>query len=77
MLENKELAQLPSLGSLSPGDDLMSGAAPMGKALDTTAKAAIVVRILLNEGADLPLEDLPEELQARLTERMGRMGLVR
>lgn len=34
------------------------------------------MRLLLNEGADLPLEELPEDLQARLTERMGRMGLV-
>ncbi len=44
--------------------------------LDGTAKAAIVVRLLLNEGADLPLEDLPEDLQARLTTQMGQMGLV-
>lgn len=46
------------------------------KVLDGTAKAAIVVRLLLNEGADLPLEELPEELQARLTTQMGQMGLV-
>ncbi|MFC3615917.1 flagellar motor switch protein FliG [Lutimaribacter marinistellae] len=39
-------------------------------------KAAIVVRLLLNEGADIPLEDLPEELQVKLTQQMGRMGLV-
>lgn len=46
------------------------------KALDTTSKAAIVVRLLLNEGADLPLEELPDDLQARLTQKMGVMGLV-
>jgi flagellar motor switch protein FliG len=40
------------------------------------AKAAIVVRLLLNEGTDLPLEDLPDELQASLTQQMGTMGLV-
>ncbi|MFV0513996.1 MAG: flagellar motor switch protein FliG [Jhaorihella sp.] len=45
-------------------------------ALHGRAKAAIVVRLLLNEGADLPLEDLPEDLQERLTQTMGRMGLV-
>lgn len=44
--------------------------------LDTKAKAAIVVRLLLNEGADLPLEDLPDDLQARLIQQMGSMGLV-
>ncbi|WP_458877241.1 flagellar motor switch protein FliG [Arenibacterium sp. CAU 1754] len=44
--------------------------------LDNRAKAAIVVRLLLNEGADLPLEELPDDLQARLTQQMGQMGLV-
>jgi flagellar motor switch protein FliG len=32
--------------------------------------------VLLNEGADVPLEDLPEELQARLTQQMGSMRVV-
>lgn len=40
------------------------------------AKAAIVVRLLLNEGTDLPLEELPDDLQAALTQQMGTMGLV-
>ena len=44
--------------------------------LSRKAKAAIVVRLLLNEGADLPLEDLPEELQAQLTQQMGSMRTV-
>lgn len=35
-----------------------------------------MVRLLLNEGADLPLTALPEPLQARLTEQIGAMGLV-
>ena len=37
--------------------------------LSRKAKAAIVVRLLINEGADIPLEDLPEELQAKLTQQ--------
>ncbi|MEP1963266.1 flagellar motor switch protein FliG [Tateyamaria sp.] len=45
-------------------------------ALSRRAKAAIVVRILLNEGADIPIEDLPEELQAHLTKAMGSMRMV-
>ncbi len=45
-------------------------------ALDGRAKAAIVVHLLLKEGADLPLEELPEDLQAILTQQIGRMGLV-
>lgn len=39
-------------------------------------KAAIIVRLLLNEGTDLPLEELPDDLQACLTQQMGQMGLV-
>ncbi|MBW4708494.1 flagellar motor switch protein FliG [Roseobacter sp. YSTF-M11] len=44
--------------------------------LSRKAKAAIVVRLLLNEGADIPLEDLPDEMQAQLTKQMGAMRLV-
>ncbi|WP_299848698.1 FliG C-terminal domain-containing protein [uncultured Roseovarius sp.] len=39
-------------------------------------KAAIVVRFLLNEGAEVPLTDLPEPLQASLTTQMGSMRYV-
>lgn len=46
------------------------------RALDGRSKAAIVVRLLLNEGADIPLEELPDDLQAELTQQMGQMGLV-
>lgn len=45
-------------------------------ALSRKAKAAIVVRLLLNEGADIPLEDLPDDLQTKLTKQMGSMRLV-
>lgn len=44
--------------------------------LSRRAKAAIVVRLLLNEGADIPIEDLPEDLQAHLTKAMGQIRLV-
>lgn len=44
--------------------------------LSRRAKAAIVVRLLINEGADIPLEDLPDELQAKLTQQMGAMRTV-
>ncbi|QFT80534.1 Flagellar motor switch protein FliG [Roseovarius sp. THAF27] len=39
-------------------------------------KAAIIVRFLINEGADVPLQDLPDELQRRLTQQMGTMRYV-
>jgi flagellar motor switch protein FliG len=44
--------------------------------LSQRAKAAIVVRLLINEGADIALEELPPELQARLTQQMGAMRVV-
>ncbi len=44
--------------------------------LSKRAKAAIVVRLLLNEGADIALEELPPELQAQLTQQMGSMRVV-
>jgi len=44
--------------------------------LSRTQKAAIIVRFLMNEGADVPLTELPEGLQARLTTQMGSMRYV-
>jgi len=39
-------------------------------------KAAIVVRALLASGADIPLASLPHDMQAELTQTLGRMRLV-
>ena len=39
-------------------------------------KAAIIVRLMLAEGAPLPLSALPEQHQTRLAEQMAQMGLV-
>jgi flagellar motor switch protein FliG len=39
-------------------------------------KAAIIVRLLLAEGAKLPLSRLPEHMQAALAEQIGHMRLV-
>lgn len=48
----------------------------VARALSGRQKAAVIVRLLLNEGADIPLEELPEDLQEILTHQMGRMGLI-
>jgi len=45
-------------------------------ALTGRQKAAVIVRLLLAEGAPLPLAALPEHLQASLTEQIGQMRLV-
>lgn len=60
----------PPLAPMGGGHNTSSGK------LSRSAKAAIIVRLLLNEGADIPLEDLPEDLQAQLTKSMGQMRLV-
>jgi len=49
---------------------------PASARLSRRQKAAIIVRFLLNEGADIPLTDLPEQLQAQLTTQMGSMRYV-
>lgn len=65
---------LPALPSPSGGSAVSLPGAP--RKLSRRAKAAIVVRLLLNDGADIALEDLPDELQAELTTQMGAMRLV-
>ena len=44
--------------------------------LSQREKAAIIVRFLLNEGAELTLTDLPDDLQANLAQVMGHMRHV-
>ncbi|HMO07939.1 MAG TPA: FliG C-terminal domain-containing protein [Paracoccaceae bacterium] len=44
--------------------------------LSSREKAAVIVRLMLAEGAPLPLSALPEHMQAALTEQIGQMRLV-
>lgn len=44
--------------------------------LTRAQKAAIIVRFLINEGAEIALTDLPDGLQARLATQMGSMRYV-
>jgi flagellar motor switch protein FliG len=39
-------------------------------------KAAIIVRLLLSDGAELPISDFPEDLQHTLTRSMGSMKSI-
>lgn len=68
------MSDMVLMNSLAPLPDMPGGGA--SASLSRRAKAAIVVRLLLNEGADIPLEDLPDEVQVTLTQQMGQMGMV-
>ena len=77
MQDTNTLVQLTPAGT-PPGLDTDQDGTPrvVPKALSNRQKAAVVVRLLLNEGADIPLEELPDELQEKLTHQLGQMGLV-
>lgn len=46
------------------------------RALTAREKAAVIVRLLMSEGAPLSITALPEHMQAALAEQMGQMRLV-
>ena len=50
--------------------------AAVPRELTAREKAAVIVRLLLAEGAPLPITALPEHMQAALAEQMGQMRLV-
>ncbi|SDG24187.1 flagellar motor switch protein FliG [Alloyangia pacifica] len=62
------MSHLPSFSEHAPTE----GRPPLSR----RAKAAIIVQFLLNEGADVPLSSLPEDLQAELTLQLGRMRYI-
>lgn len=49
---------------------------PAPRDLSPREKAAVIVRLLLSEGSAPPIADLPEHMQASLTEQMSRMRLI-
>lgn len=62
--------------AISAAGRLAPPASAKHAALSRRQKAAIIVRFLLNEGADVTLSDLPENLQADLTQLIGDMRYV-
>ncbi|MCW1956267.1 MAG: flagellar motor switch protein FliG [Roseobacter sp.] len=62
------MSALQPLGSVMPSRQ--------NAALTPAQKAAIIVRFLLKEGADVPLERLPDTSQRILTEAIGKMGFI-
>ncbi|WP_282151527.1 flagellar motor switch protein FliG [Ruegeria atlantica] len=76
MQDTNSLVQLAP-GTSTPTADAQNDAPRVvPKALSSRQKAAVVVRLLLNEGADIPLEELPDALQEKLTHQLGQMRLV-
>lgn len=75
-----QLATTTNLPSVPGGAKGVARAAPAGRSraaqLTRKQKAAIIVRLLVNEGSEVPLAELPEGLQADLTQQMGAMRYV-
>ncbi|MFT6605811.1 MAG: flagellar motor switch protein FliG [Halocynthiibacter sp.] len=70
---------LSALPSLAPGLDSFPSAfpeMPSAPVMSRKQKAAIVVRLLLSEGAVISLEKLPEEMQVELTRQMTTMRYI-
>lgn len=61
----------PGAAALSPGR-----AFNPSRTLNGRQKAAVIVRLLLAEGAELPLLGLPDHLQAAITEQIGTMRTI-
>lgn len=61
------------IGQISP---TKAAAKPPARQVNSAEKAAIVVRFLMNEGANIPLDTLPENLQAELTQQMGSLRRI-
>lgn len=64
------------MNSLTPMARLSGPMGSGGAHLTRRQKAAIIVRLLVNEGTEVPLVELPEDLQATLTQQMGSMRYV-
>lgn len=67
-----------ALARITPAQRMMTlaGDTPPRRVLSAREKAAIIVRYLLAEGAQIPLAQLPDHMQAALAEQMGAMRLV-
>lgn len=69
---------MSALAPLHPRPDIpaTTGVFLSGQLLTGPQKAAIIVRLLLHHGADLPLTGLPDHQQATLTEQMAAMRAI-
>ncbi len=70
---SKELAQIRPVQRLAAPE---YKTVPAPRVMTNREKAAIIVRLMLAEGAPLPLSSLPEHVQAAIAEQIGQMRLV-
>lgn len=76
--------EMQALARITPGQRMvMQTGLPTGavrahssRMLSAQQKAAVIVRYLIAEGAQIPLSQLPEPVQQILAEQMGEMRLV-
>ena len=63
------------LGAIEPAQRYAP--APMApRALTKAQKAAVIVRFLISEGSSIPLQSLPDHMQADLTQAMAELRLI-
>ena len=67
-----------ALARITPAKRAVAALAPppAKRGLTAKEKAAVIVRFMLAEGAQIPLSKLPDHMQAALTEQMAHMRLV-
>lgn len=65
-----------ALAQIKPVKMPAAVAPPPAPALSRRQKAAIIVRLMLAEGAPIPIAGLPESLQAELAQQIGTMRVV-
>lgn len=66
------------LGQIEPATRFAPAPMAQGgpRQLSRAQKAAVIVRLLISEGASIPLQQLPEQMQADLTQTMGQLRLI-
>lgn len=62
------------LGQIEPATRFVAPPAP--RSLTRAQKAAVIVRLVLAEGTPIPLQSLPEQMQADLTQAMAQLRLI-
>ena len=63
-------------GQIEPATRFAPAPLAPPRSLTRAQKAAVIVRFLISQGASIPLQQLPEQMQADLTQTMGQLRLI-